>query len=56
MTNKQKEIQVYIVCGLFTFAYIIDSIHPMLSNTYTHQKEFESGQPWLISKTGQINH
>jgi hypothetical protein len=52
MTNRDKEIRSYVICGIMLFAFIVNSIHPMLSNEYTRQKEFETRQTWILDKNG----
>lgn len=52
MSPKQKEISGYIVAGILVFAFWADSIYKPLTNTYSEEMEYQTGQHWVMDLKG----
>ena len=52
MTNKQKEIQGYVFVALLIFAYWVDSVYRPLTNRYSEEMEYKTGQYWVVDLKG----
>jgi len=52
MTDLQKEIQSYVFAAILIFAFFCDSVYKPLTNSYSREMEYKTGQNWVMDLKG----